>query len=114
MPADHCIRSEYFKLNIHSHTRDLLLIVCIGALMESIGKECTPLKKEYDDCFNKWYSEKFLKGDTAPDCNDLFLKYRDCVMVYLAILRNQKVLKERKLDTMIDDARKDINSRKHN
>lgn len=51
--------------------------------MESIGKECTELKQKYDACFNTWYSEKFLKGDASPDCQDLFVQYRDCVLVMI-------------------------------
>lgn len=54
--------------------------------MESIGKECGELKQEYDACFNKWYSEKFLKGDMEfsqnyVPCEELFKVYRDCVTV---------------------------------
>ncbi|XP_065057603.1 TP53-regulated inhibitor of apoptosis 1-like [Rhopilema esculentum] len=52
--------------------------------MESIGKECGPLKHEYDNCFNKWYSEKFLKGNVdssveSVPCEELFKTYKECV-----------------------------------
>lgn len=48
--------------------------------MASLSPECTALKKEYDDCFNKWYADKFLKGDVNnTDCQDLFKRYRACV-----------------------------------
>ncbi|PVV03116.1 hypothetical protein BB560_002417 [Smittium megazygosporum] len=47
--------------------------------MESISSECTPLKEEYEKCFNKWYSEKFLKGDKEDACKELFIKYRKCI-----------------------------------
>lgn len=50
-------------------------------MSSSIGPECTELKQKYDTCFNKWYSEKFLKGDTTPECEDLFKDYKACVMV---------------------------------
>lgn len=50
-------------------------------MSSSVGPECTELKKQYDNCFNKWYSEKFLKGDTSSECEDLFKDYRACVMV---------------------------------
>ena len=54
--------------------------------MESIGKGCGDLKHEYDACFNKWYSEKFLKGEVEVSsnyvpCEELFKVYRDCVTV---------------------------------
>ena len=53
--------------------------------MDSIGKDCGELKRDYDACFNKWYAEKFLKGladesDHVP-CADLFHSYRACVEV---------------------------------
>ncbi|KAJ1985673.1 Mitochondrial distribution and morphology protein 35 [Dimargaris cristalligena] len=69
--------------------------------MESVGKECTQLKHQYEECFNKWYTEKFLKGDHSPDCQDLFNKYRSCVF---------KTLKERNMLDTIDGARKEIGS----
>lgn len=50
-------------------------------MSSSVGPNCTELKQKYDNCFNKWYSEKFLKGDTTPECEDLFKDYRACVMV---------------------------------
>ncbi|KAH8555562.1 mitochondrial distribution/morphology family 35/apoptosis [Umbelopsis sp. PMI_123] len=67
-------------------------------MSSSIGSECTELKQKYDSCFNKWYSEKFLKGDTTPECEDLFKDYKACVMV---------ALKEKQIDTLLADARKE-------
>ena len=52
-------------------------------MLQSIGAQCNELKKEYDACFNKWYSEKFLKGDVRPECEEMFKKYKACVMVRL-------------------------------
>lgn len=52
--------------------------------MNSLGRECNELKGKYDACFNVWFSEKFLKGDTNEDmCKPLFIVYRDCVRVRL-------------------------------
>jgi len=48
--------------------------------MNSIGENCTDLKKQYDDCFNSWFSEKFLRGsmdDTV--CSGIFSVYQQCV-----------------------------------
>ncbi|KAI8346442.1 mitochondrial distribution/morphology family 35/apoptosis, partial [Mortierella sp. GBAus27b] len=67
-------------------------------MSSSIGEKCTKIKQEYDNCFNSWYSEKFLKGDVSPMCDELFFRYKDCLM---------KVLEEKKLDTLLADARKD-------
>ncbi|KPI97700.1 TP53-regulated inhibitor of apoptosis 1-B [Papilio xuthus] len=48
--------------------------------MNSIGEECTDLKKKYDDCFNSWFSERFLKGDHDDSvCSSIFKVYQDCV-----------------------------------
>lgn len=48
--------------------------------MESIGKECKELKKEYDACFNVWFAEKYLKGQHHSNfCDELFKVYQGCV-----------------------------------
>ena len=54
--------------------------------MNSLGPECNELKASYDECFNLWFSEKFLKGDTANSkddsmCRPIFMVYRECVRV---------------------------------
>ena len=49
--------------------------------MESIDPDCTKLKQKYEACFNTWYSEKYLKGETRDDCVDLFKEYRACIEV---------------------------------
>ena len=54
--------------------------------MNSVGPECNDLKKEYDSCFNVWYSESFLKGDYKSDpCSELLKNYRACVLVSCSI-----------------------------
>ena len=53
--------------------------------MNSIGPECNELKAKYDSCFNVWFSERFLKGDSSDDmCKPLFVVYRDCVREAIA------------------------------
>ncbi|KAI8436669.1 hypothetical protein MSG28_010157 [Choristoneura fumiferana] len=48
--------------------------------MNSIGEECTDLKKKYDDCFNSWFTERFLKGDHDDSmCAGIFKIYQECV-----------------------------------
>jgi TRIAP1/MDM35 family protein len=70
--------------------------------MESIGKNCTELKKQYDDCFNKWYSEKFLKGDLSEQpCVELFQEYKACVFViYFSLIKI--AIKEKNLDKVLN------------
>lgn len=58
--------------------------------MNSIGKDCNELKAKYDECFQVWFSEKFLKGDNNDDmCKPIFNVYRDCV---------RKAMKENNID----------------
>ncbi|CAF3231917.1 unnamed protein product [Rotaria socialis] len=48
--------------------------------MSSISPSCQILKDEYDACFNSWFSENYLKGDTKADmCTNLFKKYQACI-----------------------------------
>lgn len=50
--------------------------------MDSIGSECNELKNKYDQCFNQWFSERFLKGDTDDSvCSPVFKVYQQCVKV---------------------------------
>lgn len=45
-------------------------------------EDCSELKQKYDACFNSWFSEKFLKGDTNDTmCAPLLKVYKDCVAV---------------------------------
>ena len=58
--------------------------------MDSIDKTCTPLKQQYDQCFNKWYLDKFLTGqhkekDGDEPCAQLFKQYKACVSVSFLI-----------------------------
>jgi len=47
--------------------------------MNSIGKDCNELKKAYEECFNSWFSDKFLRGLKEDKCEPLFKVYQDCV-----------------------------------
>ena len=50
--------------------------------MDSLNPECTPFKKKYEDCFNFWYSEEFLKGKALDNpCVELFREYQVCLQV---------------------------------
>lgn len=67
--------------------------------MNSLGEECTPLKRAYDDCFNAWYAQKFLRGDYhSNDCDELFKVYQDCVV---KALKAKKGLTVDELNTMV-------------
>jgi len=62
-----------------------------------LASECNESKEKYDNCFIKWYSEKFLPGTAKEDdCGQLFQTYNKCLW---------NALKERKIDQMVQDAR---------
>ncbi|KAJ2709705.1 Mitochondrial distribution and morphology protein 35 [Coemansia spiralis] len=69
--------------------------------MDSIDRECTPLKHKFDACFTRWYSEKFLQGDKTNDCEQAFKEYQACL---------RRALKEKGLTKMISEARPTIGS----
>lgn len=49
-------------------------------MSQSFAPECTELKKEYDNCFNEWYMEKFLKGKSIEnECTKQWYAYTECV-----------------------------------
>ncbi len=57
--------------------------------MSSISPSCQTLKDEYDACFNSWFTEHYLKGDTTADmCTNLFKKYQVCIKVRKNYLNN--------------------------
>ncbi len=62
--------------------------------MESINPECTEAKKAYEACFNVWYAEKYLKGDTIDECGPLFRQYRACI---------ESTLKGKRIDALLDE-----------
>ncbi|EDN08961.1 predicted protein [Histoplasma mississippiense (nom. inval.)] len=63
----------------------------------SLAPECNNIKEKYETCFLKWYSEKYLRGNTADkDCAKVFEEYQKCL---------SKTLKERGLDGMVKEAR---------
>lgn len=63
----------------------------------SLAPECNEVKEKYDSCFLKWYSEKYLRGNSSEDeCAPLFKKYKSCLT---------KALREKGLDGMLSEAR---------
>ncbi|ODV62258.1 TRIAP1/MDM35 family protein, partial [Ascoidea rubescens DSM 1968] len=68
-------------------------------MSSSFAPECTISKKRYDDCFNNWYTEKFLAGKSMKnECQELWLTYKACV---------DKALTKQGIMPMINEARKD-------
>ncbi|XP_011308649.1 TP53-regulated inhibitor of apoptosis 1-like isoform X2 [Fopius arisanus] len=51
---------------------------------------CQELKKNYDECFNNWFTERFMKGHTDDSiCAPLLKVYKECV---------QKSMKEQNIE----------------
>lgn len=72
----------------------------MGNLMSvSFAPECTESKTKYDTCFNSWYSDKFLKGESMEnECTELWDDYITCVNTALA---------KQKIKPMLDKAREE-------
>ncbi|KAI5801451.1 hypothetical protein DFH27DRAFT_58762 [Peziza echinospora] len=67
-------------------------------MSSSLAPECSEVKERYDQCFIKWYSEKYLRGESSTDdCKAQFKLYQDCL---------NKALKEKGITKMLDEARK--------
>ncbi|RPB19546.1 putative mitochondrial distribution and morphology protein [Terfezia boudieri ATCC MYA-4762] len=67
-------------------------------MSSSLAPECSEVKERYDQCFIKWYSEKYLRGEAkTDDCKKLFDIYKECL---------SKAMKAKGIDTMLAEARK--------
>ncbi|KIM42588.1 hypothetical protein M413DRAFT_26622 [Hebeloma cylindrosporum] len=86
-------------------------------MSQSLSPECTPLKKEYDSCFNSWF-EGYLEPAVAASassstrsayserkaeefqqkCGKIWEQYKSCV---------QRAVKERGLDKLLQQAREE-------
>lgn len=72
----------------------------IASMSASVGgPECTKLKKEYDECFNDWYTNGFLNAKSnTNECEDMFIDYKECVM---------KALKQKEILPLLEQARQE-------
>ncbi|CAN8327148.1 unnamed protein product [Cochlearia groenlandica] len=51
-----------------------------SARSSSTTSLCADLRNAYHNCFNKWYSDKFVKGQwDKEECVSEWQKYRDCL-----------------------------------
>ncbi|KZV51867.1 hypothetical protein F511_06910 [Dorcoceras hygrometricum] len=51
---------------------------------DSANSPCAHLRTAYHSCFNRWYSEKFLKGSwDKEECVLEWEKYRECLSQHL-------------------------------
>ncbi|KIY02501.1 uncharacterized protein Z520_00966 [Fonsecaea multimorphosa CBS 102226] len=67
----------------------------------SLAPECNEVKEKYDSCFLKWYSEKYIRGNSSTDeCEPLFKQYKSCLT---------KALRDKGIDSMLSEAREGTN-----
>ncbi|KAF8703670.1 hypothetical protein AX14_014158 [Amanita brunnescens Koide BX004] len=82
-------------------------------MAHSLSPKCTPLKREYDSCFNSWFEGYLEPAVTANEraafskkkadefnakCGKVWDQYRQCV---------QNAIKERRLDNLLAQAREE-------
>lgn len=55
-----------------------------AAAASAVAAACSELRAAYHECFNRWYAEKFAKGQWhKDDCVGEWHKYRACLEVNL-------------------------------
>eukprot|EP00274_Cyanoptyche_gloeocystis_P005735 CAMPEP_0196657334 /NCGR_PEP_ID=MMETSP1086-20130531/22619_1 /TAXON_ID=77921 /ORGANISM="Cyanoptyche gloeocystis , Strain SAG4.97" /LENGTH=94 /DNA_ID=CAMNT_0041990405 /DNA_START=50 /DNA_END=334 /DNA_ORIENTATION=+ len=53
---------------------------------KEIMASCPEMKEAYLQCFNSWYSDKFLKGDLSVNpCVAEWADYQECVKSFIAL-----------------------------
>ncbi|MCL7044133.1 hypothetical protein MKW94_008669 [Papaver nudicaule] len=56
---------------------------------------CAQLTSSYHQCFNKWYLEKFLKGEwDKEECVTEWEKYRACLSKHFEVKQLARFLEE--------------------
>ncbi|KAH7049472.1 hypothetical protein BKA62DRAFT_739298 [Auriculariales sp. MPI-PUGE-AT-0066] len=74
-------------------------------MASSLTAECTPLKKEYDACFNGWFgvtlSPSIQAEQYEKNCGALWASYRDCV---------HRAVESKGLMQLLNDARSENHS----
>lgn len=74
--------------------------MALFAMAHSLSPKCTPLKREYDSCFNSWFEGYLEPAVTANEraafskkkadefnakCGKVWDQYRQCVQVRLSL-----------------------------
>ena len=72
-------------------------LLALASAMNSLDEECTPHKAKYDECFNAWFRDSFLKGkaEVGHDqaCGELFKTYQSCLQVWRNLMSRGKRLR---------------------
>lgn len=56
------------------------------------GKNCKHLKDLYDQCFNSWFRDDFLRGNFNDKCKLKLRDYRACLKEYFEERGNTKLV----------------------
>lgn len=116
-------------------TRARCVNVALCSMSQSLSPRCTPLKQNYDSCFNSWfegYLEPAIAASSTPEqrsahskqkanefqenCGKIWEKYKACVQVRagkLCLLSHyhsssyQEAVKEKGLDKLLQQAREE-------
>ncbi|KAG5547845.1 hypothetical protein RHGRI_013505 [Rhododendron griersonianum] len=66
---------------------------------------CAHLRTAYHNCFNRWYSEKFVKGNwDKQECTSEWKKYRDCLAQHLEDKHLSRFLEAEGVGNFADEA----------
>uniref|UniRef100_A0ACD5Y329 Uncharacterized protein n=1 Tax=Avena sativa TaxID=4498 RepID=A0ACD5Y329_AVESA len=61
---------------------------------------CSELRAAYHECFNRWYAEKFAKGQwQKDDCAGHWHKYRACLEEHLEDKHLRQILLESEMSS---------------
>ncbi|XP_077247293.1 protein phosphatase [Tasmannia lanceolata] len=71
----------------------------------STTSPCANLRAAYHDCFNRWYSEKFSKGQwDKEECVSEWDKYRACLNQHMEDKHLSRLLEEAATYSWKDDS----------
>ncbi|XP_020598714.1 uncharacterized protein At4g33100 isoform X3 [Phalaenopsis equestris] len=67
----------------------------MGFAKASPASQCADLRSAYHDCFNRWFSDKFSKGQNdKEECVAEWEKYRACLVEHLKEKHLRSILVE--------------------
>ncbi|PKA50965.1 Uncharacterized protein AXF42_Ash007621 [Apostasia shenzhenica] len=67
----------------------------MGLTKGSPAAQCADLRSAYHDCFNRWFSEKFAKGQCdKEECVAEWEKYKACLLEHLEEKHLRNILLE--------------------
>uniref|UniRef100_A0A0E0IIA6 CHCH domain-containing protein n=1 Tax=Oryza nivara TaxID=4536 RepID=A0A0E0IIA6_ORYNI len=84
-----------------------------AAASSAAAAACSELRAAYHECFNRWYAEKFAKGQChKDDCVGEWHKYRACLEEHLEDKNLRQILLESETSAYYAQFDADSSSRK--